>query len=95
MTALLNLKVKGTFKAVCYSGSSTHFAALQHWVKTGEYKEPIISTQDIRSNALKLPDDSMHLINAGDYVVAHYINGEDVGFRVCSPEELNMFLELE
>lgn len=95
MAALLNLKVKGTFKAVRYSGSSTHFAAIQHWVETGEYKEPIISTQDIRSNALKLPDDSMHLINAGDYVVAHYINGEDVGFRVCSPEELNMFLELE
>ena len=41
MTALLNLKVKGTFKAVRYSGSSTHFAAIQHWVETGEYKEPV------------------------------------------------------
>ena len=95
MTALLNLKVKGTFKAVRYSGSSTHFAAIQHWVETGEYKEPTISTQDIRSNVLKLPDDSAYLINAGDYVVAHYIDAEDVGFRVCSPEELNMFLEIQ
>lgn len=95
MTALLNLKVKGTFKAVRYSGSSTHFAAIQRWVETGEYTEPEISTQDIRKNALKLPDDSMLLLNAGDYVVAHYIDAEDVGFRVCSPEELDMFLELE
>lgn len=94
MTALLNLKVKGTFKAVCYSGSSTHFAAIQHWVKTGEYKEPVITTQDIRSNVLKLPDGSTYLIRAGDYVVAHCID-DDIGFRVCTPEELNMFLELE
>lgn len=50
---LTNLKIRGTFQGVQFSGSSTHAAALQNWIDTGEYKQPGIATQDIRVAALK------------------------------------------
>ena len=82
---LVNIKIRGTTQAVQYSGSSTHAGALQHWVETGEYKQPHISTQDIRPTTLNMPDGSIIELEAGDYLCVHTL-GSEIAFTGVTAE---------
>lgn len=57
------------FEAIQFKGSSTDCGDIERWMKTGNYQESQIKTQDIRSATWILSSDEKIHAFPGDYVI--------------------------
>lgn len=62
-------KINSNVEAVRFSGSTTSAAAIKHWMETGVYKHPKITTRDYHDFYEKTPKGGIVTANPGDYIV--------------------------